>query len=55
MTKPVRAQDTREKDAPSWRVLHLDENEVHLSGPGPCRGMKTVDRIEYDKWWKETE
>jgi len=50
---PNRVRDTREPEAPSWRVVSGDAEEVVLSGPGPCRSIMTVDRSEFDEWWEE--
>lgn len=40
----VQTQDTWKFDGAEWAVVGIDEaNGVcRLSGPGPCRGMKTV-------------
>lgn len=26
----------------TWRVVHVSPDEIGLSGPGPCRGMRWV-------------
>jgi len=49
----TKVQDKREDG--TWRIVGVDEHTVSLSGPGPCRGMKSVTLAEFDEWWEEAE
>lgn len=44
--------DTREESPVKWRVVGAEDEWLHLSGPIPCRGMKTVDRGEALAFWE---
>ncbi len=34
-----------------WGVIKVTEDEVHLTGPGPCRSVKTVPYREFVEGW----
>lgn len=58
MTEPkfgIRVRDTREDTSVTWRIVGVDEDDISLSGPGPCRSMKTVARAEFEELWEEVE
>ena len=42
-------------DEPTWTVVAVRGGEVSLSGPGPCRGMKTVTVAEFTESWERVE
>ncbi len=43
----------RDDSGTLWYVALVRVNEVDMSGPGPCRGLKTVARkdLEEGKGW----
>jgi len=43
------------KDDPSvtWRIVGLpSDGSVELSGPGPCRSIKSVMRDDFNRGWE---
>lgn len=46
---------TAEPESPTWTVVGLRGGQVSLSGPGPCRGMKTVELEEFKREWQRIE
>lgn len=47
----ARVFDDLEEDPPYWMVISVTDEDVHLSGPGPCRGIKVVPRAWFDESW----
>ena len=45
----------KDKAESTWRVVAVRGGEVSLSGPGPCRGMKTVAVAEFTESWERVE
>ena len=50
----AKVHDVRE-DGSTWRIVSVEEDEIGLSGPGPCRSMRYVDQEEFEEFWEEVE
>lgn len=35
-----------------WSVVHVDDDHIDLSGPGPCRGMTSVTWPDFVRRWE---
>lgn len=46
----VLGQRWRSPGGSSYRLVHIGDDVVRMSGPGPCRGMCLVDRVDLIDW-----
>jgi hypothetical protein len=53
LTKPpkIGTDYRRRGETMSWRVVSANNDEVKLSGPGPCRGYMVVETKTFSRDW----
>lgn len=50
--EPAIHQRWRHRDhGPSWRIIDIQDNVIIVSGPGPARSIKYINKQEFMAEW----
>jgi len=52
MTSDIKVgQRWQSPEGGKWKVIEVTDEDIHLSGPGPCRGITVVARMKLEAEW----